>query len=162
MLLCKICSVVPSLTHTRKYKILAQICSIPSSWMPCSTSCILSILRIIGSIPPPLHLSSVLNSYVEIYVDLDWFDNRTHSYRTLSLSVYFVSYFCPPKSCFCAKYVASFFRPLIHVNAKIGADLIDPFALDAVINLRSSCVLSVLRILRSVPPTSTMPVQFTA
>ena len=148
--------------HTRKYKTLAQICSIPSSWMPCSTSCILSIFRIMRSIPRPLHLSSVLKSYVEMYVDLDWFDNRTHSYRTLSLFVYFVSYFCPPKSCFCAKYVASFFRPLIHVNAKIGADLIDPFALDAVINLRSSCVLSVLRILKSVPPTSTMPVQFTA
>ena len=34
----------------------------------------------------------------------------------------------------------------------IGADLIDPFVLDAVSNLPSSYTLSILRIMRSVPP----------
>ena len=35
---------------------------------------------------------------------------------------------------------------------RIAADLIDPFVLDAVFNLPSSYTLSILRIMRSVPP----------
>ena len=43
---------------------------------------------------------------------------EVHSCRTLSLSVYFISNFCSPILCFCAKYVASFPRLHTHVNTK--------------------------------------------
>ena len=74
-----------------------------------------------------------------------------NNYRDICMLFYFLSanfmllskIFCviPSLSHTCTKYWR-----------RIAADLIDPFVLDAVFNLPSSYTLSILRIMRSVPP----------
>ena len=74
-----------------------------------------------------------------------------NNYRDICMHFYFLSAnFMHLSKIFCV--IPSLSHTRTKYWRRITADLIDPFVLDAVFNLPSSYTLSILRIMRSVPP----------